>query len=208
MPRPLHIYVMPPFFIFGIFLKTCLTAHSYTHIHLAFGVLTSSFAIDVSQISDQFSRFKLITGPKKVLSLGGWAFSTEPATYQLFRDAVKPGNQDTFVANIVSFVQQHNLDGIDIDWEYPNAPDIPGIPPGVQADADNYLTFFQKLRAAMPSGKTISFCAPASFWYLKGYHIQEMAALANYVVYMTYDLHGQWYSLQAVEAHFRLWTIC
>ena len=44
----------------------------------------------------------------------------------------------------------------------------------------------------MPSGKSISFCAPASFWYLRGYRIVEMAALADYVVYMTYDLHGQW----------------
>jgi chitinase len=44
----------------------------------------------------------------------------------------------------------------------------------------------------MPSGKTISFCAPASFWYLKGYHIDEMADIADYIVYMTYDLHGQW----------------
>jgi chitinase len=44
----------------------------------------------------------------------------------------------------------------------------------------------------MPPGKSVSFCAPASFWYLKGYHIKEMAALANYIVYMTYDLHGQW----------------
>lgn len=63
---------------------------------------------------------------------------------------------------------------------------------GTAEDADNYLTFFTKLRAAMPSSKSVSFCAPASFWYLKGYHIDEMAALADYIVYMTYDLHGQW----------------
>jgi chitinase len=63
---------------------------------------------------------------------------------------------------------------------------------GTAEDADNYLTFFTKLRAAMPSSKSVSFCAPASFWYLRGYHIDEMAALADYIVYMTYDLHGQW----------------
>jgi chitinase len=63
---------------------------------------------------------------------------------------------------------------------------------GTAADAANYLTFLGKLRTAMPSGKTISFCAPASFWYLKGYPINEMADIADYIVYMTYDLHGQW----------------
>jgi chitinase len=44
----------------------------------------------------------------------------------------------------------------------------------------------------MPSGKSVSFCAPASFWYLRGFHVEEMAAVADYIVYMTYDLHGQW----------------
>lgn len=44
----------------------------------------------------------------------------------------------------------------------------------------------------MPASKSVSFCAPASFWYLRGYHIKEMAAVADYIVYMTYDLHGQW----------------
>ena len=45
----------------------------------------------------------------------------------------------------------------------------------------------------MPSAKSVSFCAPASFWYLKGYHhVDRMADLADYIVYMTYDLHGQW----------------
>ncbi|RMZ84417.1 hypothetical protein DV738_g462, partial [Chaetothyriales sp. CBS 135597] len=171
---------------------TAMDLTPYTHIHLAFGHISSSYNIDVSSIQAQWERFTLLWGIKKILSLGGWSFSTEPATYQIFRDAVKPDNQDTFVANIVSFVTEHELDGIDIDWEYPAAPDIPGIPPGTAEDADNYLTFFTKLRAAMPASKSVSFCAPASFWYLRGYHIEEMAAVADYIVYMTYDLHGQW----------------
>jgi chitinase len=171
---------------------TAMDLTPYTHIHLAFGHVSSTYAIDVSPIQEQWELFTLLSGFKKILSLGGWSFSAEPPTYHIFRDAVKPGNQDTFVANIVSFVTEHELDGIDIDWEYPAAPDIPGIPPGTAEDADNYLTFFTKLRAAMPSSKSVSFCAPASFWYLRGYHIDEMAALADYIVYMTYDLHGQW----------------
>ena len=96
---------------------TAMDVNPYTHIHLAFGFVTTSYAIDVSHILVQWELFKQLSGPKKILSLGGWSFSTESPTYYIFRDAVKPGNQDTFVANIVSFVQQHELDGIDIDWE-------------------------------------------------------------------------------------------
>lgn len=96
---------------------TAMDMTPYTHIHLAFGHVTTSYAIDTSHIQVQWELFKQMSGFKKILSLGGWSFSTEPATYFIFRDAVNPANQDTFVANIVSFVLHHNLDGIDIDWE-------------------------------------------------------------------------------------------
>jgi chitinase len=96
---------------------TAMDLSSYTHIHLAFGVATTSFAIDVSAIQHQFDQFITMTGFKKILSIGGWSFSTDPSTYTIFRDAVTSANQDTFVANIVSFVEDWHLDGIDIDWE-------------------------------------------------------------------------------------------
>jgi hypothetical protein len=89
----------------------------YTHIHLAFGHVTTSWAIDVSHIQVQWELFKDLSDVKKILSLGGWSFSAEAPTYSIFRDAVLPANQDTFVANIISFVLLHELDGIDIDWE-------------------------------------------------------------------------------------------
>jgi chitinase len=44
----------------------------------------------------------------------------------------------------------------------------------------------------MPSGTTISICAPASFWYLQLFPIEAMAAVVDYIIFMTYDLHGQW----------------
>jgi chitinase len=101
---------------------TAMDLTPYTHIHLAFGHVSSSYPVDVSPIQVQWELFKQLSGFKKILSLGGWSFSAEPATYQIFRDAVKPGNQDTFVANIVSFVTEHELDGIDFDWECKLAP--------------------------------------------------------------------------------------
>jgi chitinase len=44
----------------------------------------------------------------------------------------------------------------------------------------------------MNQAKTLSFAAPASYWYLKQFPVKEMASQVDYVVYMTYDLHGQW----------------
>lgn len=76
--------------------------------------------------------------------------------------------------------------------QYPGAPDIPGIPPGSKDDGANYLEFLKMVRAKMPAGKTLSIAAPASFWYLKGFPIKDMAPVLDYIIYMTYDLHGQW----------------
>lgn len=93
---------------------------------------------------------------------------------------------------LLQFVVNNNLDGVDFDWEYPGAPDIPGIPAGSPDDGPNYLAFLQELRSILPSGKTISIAAPASFWYLKAFPIAEISQVVDYIVFMTYDLHGQW----------------
>lgn len=39
--------------------------------------------------------------------------------------------------------------------------------------------------------KTLSIAAPASYWYLKQFPIKKMALALDYIVYMTYDLHGR-----------------
>src|SRR4051812_34590021 len=78
--------------------------------------------------------------------------------------------------------------------EYPGEPDIPGLPAGSpeDEDADNYLGFLRLVKSKLPAGKTLSIAAPASYWYLKQFPIKEISEVVDYIVYMTYDLHGQW----------------
>lgn len=66
------------------------------------------------------------------------------------------------------------------------------IPPGNHDEGKNYLAFLKEVRASLPKEKTLSIAAPASYWYLKGFPIDEIAKVVDYVIYMTYDLHGQW----------------
>lgn len=96
---------------------TSMDLSSYTHIHLSFAAVTTDYALDVSAIQSQFDSFIDMSGIKRVLSVGGWSFSTDPSTYSILRNAVTPANQATFIANIVSFIEEYDLDGIDIDWE-------------------------------------------------------------------------------------------
>ncbi|KAJ5097138.1 hypothetical protein N7456_007859 [Penicillium angulare] len=164
----------------------------YSHIQYAFGSITSDFNVDVSAYPQMFDNFVKLKGIKRILSFGGWTFSTNPDTYQIFRLGVSEAQRATFAKNVVDFANQHNLDGLDFDWEYPGATDIRGVPPGSPEDGTNYLEFLKLVKAALPDDKTVSIAAPASYWYLRGFPIAEISKTVDYIVFMTYDLHGQW----------------
>lgn len=165
----------------------------YTHLHFAFGTLTQDYQVRVGDVlsSYEFENFKRVDGPARILSFGGWAFSTDPSTYNIFREGVTPANRMKMAQSIANFIKDNDLDGVDIDWEYPGASDIPGIPAGSKDEGDNYLAFLVILKNLLP-GKTVSIAAPSSYWYLKAYPLKKIAKVVDYIVYMTYDLHGQW----------------
>lgn len=165
----------------------------YTHIHYSFLTLNTDFTISTAEVAEQLPLFRGMSGVKKIASIGGWAFSTEPATYIIFCSAVATqANRQTLINSIVKFLDDYNLDGIDWDWEYPNEPDIPGIPAGTEAETTGFFLLLDELKQKMPSGKTVSLTAPASYWYLRQFPIQALSLVVDYIVYMTYDLHGQW----------------
>ncbi|KAH7317094.1 putative glycosyl hydrolase, family 18 [Stachybotrys elegans] len=164
----------------------------YNTIHFAFIDITNDFKMDISKVKDQFALFKAMTGVRKVVSFGGWDFSNSPGTFHILREATKSNNRATFVKNILAFVKDHGIDGVDLDWEYPGAPDIPDIPPGNPQEGDDYYQTLQSLKTQIGSGKTVSFAAPASFHYLKSFPMKKMGDVLDYIIYMTYDLHGQW----------------
>jgi hypothetical protein len=72
------------------------------------------------------------------------------------------------------------------------APDITvgGQIIGQTSDGQNYLRFLTVLKQKLGT-KSVSIAAPASYWYLKAFPIDRIAAVIDYIVYMTYDLHGQ-----------------
>ncbi|KAI9374613.1 hypothetical protein BJX61DRAFT_540623 [Aspergillus egyptiacus] len=179
--------------------RKCLTMYvgqvdtnKYTHIHFAFADVTGDFRVDVSNVQEQFDLFKGMTGIKKIISFGGWDFSTKPGTFKILREAVKPANRDTFQKNLIDFANEHDLDGIDLDWEYPGAPDIPGILPGDPEAGMDYYHLLSNLKKEVGNSKSVSFAAPASYHYLKSFPMNKMGEDLDYVIYMTYDLHGQW----------------
>ncbi|KAJ5364022.1 Peptidoglycan-binding Lysin subgroup [Penicillium cataractarum] len=165
------------------------TDGTYTHIHWSFAnINTDDWTVVIDDPDNQWEQFKSLD-VKRVVSFGGWSFSNDQPTYDILREAMSPANRATFAQNLANFLTSEGIDGIDFDWEYPGATDIPGTPAGQASDGPNYLKFLTTVRSKLPSGKTMSIAAPSSYWYLKNFPISSMANQLDYIVYMTYDLH-------------------
>lgn len=167
---------------------TTLDDGSYTAIHYAFVPIKSDMTIDDSQF--KISKFLSLKKTKKIASFGGWEFSTSPSTYQIFRNGVQAANRDKLATNLVNFLIKYNLDGIDLDWEYPGAQDIPGIPSDDPNNGQNYLELVKSIKSKLPSGKTLSVALPNTYYYLSNFPVKTMQDYVNYYIFMTYDYPG------------------
>jgi chitinase len=180
--------------------RSCLTMNvynidtsKYTHVVYAFGLIGSDYSISINDSqSDMFDDFLALDDVKRIVSFGGWDFSTSTETYMIFREGVTSANRDTLAQNVASFVSTNGIDGVDFDWEYPGEPDIDGIPAGGDDDGTNYVAFLKTLRSLIGDDITISIAIPASFWYLQAFPVSDLNDIVDFFIFMTYDLHGQW----------------
>ncbi len=69
------------------------------------------------------------------IAVGGWGWDNEFEAM-----AAVPESRSAFVQNLVEFVNQYQLDGVDIDWEYPDQGQ----------SAQNFLALMKELREALP----------------------------------------------------------
>ena len=99
--------------------KDANTDGSYTHIHWGFAEIDpTTWKPVINDTNKQWADFKALKGVKRIVAFGGWAYSTEKATYNIIRAAILQ-NTVVFADNIAKFLVDEGLDGVDIDWEYP-----------------------------------------------------------------------------------------
>ena len=94
-----------------------------------------------------------LSGKQILISLGGWGNSTA------FSDVTGNSSlRSTFIANIISFIQQNDYDGVDIDWEYPST----------FVHKENLTLFMSELRSAfdmIDSGYLLTMAISSGNWY-------------------------------------------
>jgi chitinase len=123
------------------------------------------------------------------ISVGGWGWDA-----QFEELAADPESRTAFVQNLTAFVDEYQLDGADIDWEYPDAGE----------SSQNFLALIKELRAAMP--EKLLTTAVVSYGDDHGIGIAtESFELFDFVNIMTYDGpdHG---SMEQFEKGLSYWT--
>jgi chitinase len=119
--------------------------------------------------------------------VGGWtgsgAFSDAAAT---------PQSRQRFAASAADFVRRHDLDGLDVDWEYPGLPGYGN--PHRPEDKENFTALMAALRAALDAARTargqrhlLTFAAGAFPDFLSHTEMDKVQASVDLVNLMTYD---------------------
>lgn len=88
-------------------------------------------------------------GTKVVLSIGGWTGSQH-----FSKASATPDSRETFATNLANLVSKYNLDGIDLDWEYPGGPGATNDYDS--ADSQNLAALLANIRNKVGSKKLIT----------------------------------------------------
>ncbi|KAL4907196.1 hypothetical protein BDW74DRAFT_175978 [Aspergillus multicolor] len=81
---------------------TDMDLSSYTHIHMSFATLNSDFSFNISTIEEQMDDFAALGNVKRVITIGGWDFSTDVGTYTIFHNAMSTNtNRQALVSSTI-----------------------------------------------------------------------------------------------------------
>ena len=91
-----------------------------THVNYAFLLPTPSGGLTGLDSTTQLDNLRALAHQHGVLvsiSVGGWNDGDDSAFHTLAANATA---RTAFIDNLATFVTTHDLDGVDIDWEYPD----------------------------------------------------------------------------------------
>lgn len=156
-----------------------------THIAHAFVLLTAkadgTIEIPSGTIEPALIQKAHAAGVKVLISIGGGDGIQGPRFNHM---AASETSRQAFVQNVRRFLIKYGYDGVDVDWEVPNAP-----------DRANCTTLMQELRNGLPSPWLISMATPSDprSWG-QGFDIPALTPLLDFINVMTYDFYGTWSS--------------
>lgn len=154
-----------------------------THINYAFGGVGGD---GISVYADNTSRMQQIVRLKSrnpklkvLLSIGGWGRGNFSS---MANDETK---RKTFAKACRTFCDKYNLDGIDIDWEFPGNNSSGETSPS--GEKQNYNLLMRDLREALGNELLLTMASSADPGY---YDFKNCIQYLDFVNVMTYDMSG------------------
>jgi chitinase len=166
-----------------------LTRINYAFANIAGGRMVAGYRFDTEN-------FAYLNGLKKdnpsltvLVSVGGWLWSTNFSDVALTRHSRR-----IFIQSVMDFLDRYDLDGLDVDWEYPGMPGAGH--PFRPEDKQNFTTLLKQLQNGFKSHarKThhklfLTFAAGASQEYMAHTELGRLQKYADTVNLMAYDYY-------------------
>jgi chitinase len=177
----------------GLIATDSIDVWRLSHINYAFVDIRDNRAWLHNEATDttnlrKLSELKKINPDLKILiSIGGWTWSKN------FSDAVLTDTStQNFASSAVSIVSKYNLDGIDIDWEYPGMIGDSNV--YRPEDKEHYTILFKDLRLGLDSlaGIThmkyyVTTAVGGSQQYINHTEMDKVQQYTDYINVMSYD---------------------
>lgn len=186
-----------------------ISAEKITHINYAFVDVQDGKAVLTNEATDTINfrllnQLKLKNPDLKIfISIGGWTWSGN------FSDAVlTEDGRKAFAKSAVEIMHKYDLDGVDVDWEYPT---IPGLVGNVYRpeDKQNFTLMFQAIREELDAlekqtnREYLLTAAVGGFQkYIDNTEMDKVQQYLDYVNVMTYD----YYNSDKTAHHTNLYT--
>jgi chitinase len=152
--------------------------NAITHLNIAFENPDAAGNLTYATANDAYIDQAHKHGVKVLVSLAGGGASHNPAVQNLYFSLIKDENRASFVEKILTYINDHNLDGLDVDLEGP----------AINAD---YGKFISDLSAALkPQGKLLT----SALSHMNGAAKVPDATvnLFDFINIMAYDVTGPW----------------
>lgn len=122
---------------------------------------------------------------KVTIAFGGWG-GCETCS-KVFSSAE---NRQAFADSSLALLQQYELDGLDLDWEYPAISGYPGHP-YKSADRENFTALVIALRQTLGEEYLLSFAAGGNNQFIeKSIEWEKVTPYLNNINIMSYDLYN------------------
>jgi chitinase len=185
----------------GLIATDSIDVWRLSHINYAFVDIKDNSAWLHNETTDtvnlrKLSELKRINPDLKILiSIGGWTWSKN------FSDATLTDTSTrSFALSAVDIVSKYNLDGVDIDWEYPGMMGDSNI--YRPEDKQHYTFLFKELREGLDSLSLITnmkyyvtTAVGGSQSYIDHTEMDKVQQYTDYINIMSYDYAGSWDSV-------------